>query len=255
MNGRIGERRLASLGSMGETVGTIKGEATMIRNAALVLLASLASQSIAQSTPSRAQYKTAVLGMTLEEWKALPFPDPATKGTLSGAICTDNPKWSTFDDVMPARKIELDMGVVMCSYYTDTVTKLGILLGSHTFTMRSRVSIGRDYTMFDSDYSFYKGRLFRIRGLSQVAATDDMIEGLTARFGKPAVVGAGAVQNKLGATFPKSTYTWDLSDDVIQVDSPGGGKVDTVSIIYVDKAAAAIVKAEQERLDPALNKM
>jgi hypothetical protein len=193
--------------------------------------------------------------MPLEEWKQLPFPGVVGKGDFTAPICSDNPRASGMTDPLPVTQSDRTLGVVVCSYYTDHTTKLGFLLGSSTFTMRSQIPIGESHLMTETDYAFYQGRLFRIRGNALVDATADIVDGLTARFGKPVAVAETVVQNKAGASFPRTTYEWDVGQDHIVVQSPGAGRIDRVGVLYFDKAVAAALQTDQERLDPAINKM
>lgn len=212
-----------------------------------MLLALLLALTQGTDQPAaRVQYKSAVLGMTLDEWKALPFPGAPRPDQTVFSMCTDNPRWMKLDDALPVSRIEQSLGVVECGYYTKDKFP--------AFTMRAVIPIGATtHTVFDVDYAFYQGRLFRIVGSSQLAGISDMVEGLTARYGKPQTM-ESSTQNRLGATFPKTDYLWTIGRDTILATAPSG-RIDRSGVVYLDTLVNDQLKAAKERLDPAADKM
>jgi hypothetical protein len=227
----------------------------MVRNAIVAALAlALAQPFPAETQPTmRAQYKNAVLGMTLADWKDLPFPGAPKPSDTTVVICTDNQNWKKLSDPLPVSSVEQTLGVIECSYYTDHKSGGGFLMGSTVFTMRSVVPLGAEHTMFDVDYAFYQGRLFRIRGSSQLGGIDDMVDGLTAKYGKPVVV-QSTVQNGLGTSLPKTDYTWEVGQDILLASAPSG-RIDRSAVVFLDSQANKQLAAAKQRLDPAADKM
>jgi len=216
---------------------------------ALILIATGATAQ----EPTRAQYKNAVLGMTLAEWKALPFPDTIKPNEFTAPICTDNPKWARLNGPLPVSTVEQALGVVECGYYTDTKMKGDFLTPGLTFTGPSIISLGAEHTMFSVDYAFFQGRLFRIRGSSQLRGIDDMVDGLSARYGKP-VTNKTVTQNGIGNTFPKVEYTWIVGSDAISASAPSA-RMDQSAVLFLDTGAAKRLDAAKSQINPATAKM
>lgn len=215
----------------------------MVRKAALAL--ALVASSAAGQTPARAQYKNATLGMSLTEWKALSFPGVIRPREKTVALCNDIPKWRLMDQALPTTTTEQQLGVVECGYYT------GDDIGISRFL--AFLPLGAEHTMFDVDYAFYHGRLFRIRGSSQLGGIGDMLDGLTAKYGKPRQ-SESTVQNGAGASFPKTDYAWDVGQDFVLASAPSG-RVDRSAVVFLDTAADKELSAAKERIDPAADKM
>lgn len=202
----------------------------------------------------RAQYKNAILGMSLTEWRKLPFPEAAVPGTQTIGICSSFPKWTPSNFPLAISELEKASGVATCAYFTDRKIP-GIFFGSQTITYRSTLSIGRMRNMESVDYYFYRDQLFRIVAEAELAAYADVLEGITARFGQPTLTSNGTVQNKAGATFEKLSAVWEVGPDTIILSAPGGGRVDKLTVIFQNKSLGSLVRAEVEKLNPAANKM
>ena len=206
----------------------------------------------------RAQYKNAILGMSLTDWRNIPFPEVPKAGNplreQTVGICSSFPKWTSSAFPLAISEVEKASGVVTCAYYTDYKIA-GVFFGSSTTTGRSVLSIGQSRQMDSVDYYFYQDQLFRIVAAAELDAVGDVIEGLTARFGASTVTSKGSVQNKAGATFEKITAEWKVGPDTIILNAPGGGRVDKLTVTFLNQALAQQVLSEVEKLNPAASKM
>lgn len=215
-----------------------------------VVLLLMAAPAVAQD---RATYKNASLGMTMQEWRALPFPNPEISGPAPFSLCS-NQTGLPAGVRMPVTQDETDAGVIVCQYWQETMRR-GALGMKMFFQNKAYMPIGKNYVMEPPVFKFLDGSLYSISGVSELGALEDVLSGLTARYGKPATITDGTVQNKVGNAFPSKTYTWDLGADLISVDAPGGGRVDTLTVVYVNKEAAKKRKELKSESNPDINKM
>lgn len=205
----------------------------------------------------RAAYRNSPLGISLDEWKALAFPGEIKTGDVTLPICTNLPNlpmrfsvsWTL--TLSPAEK---EMGVVACSYWTDTAYK-GAFGMKQIMTGQAYIPIGKTYVMPTPSYKFFDGKLYGINGVTRIEALADVVDGLTARYGQPTSSVDGEVQNKAGSYFKSKDLTWDLGRDIISVHAPGAGRIDQMEVKYIDKEVAHKLADENEKIDPSANKM
>lgn len=215
----------------------------------LVLLL-MSAPAVAQE---RAAYKSASLGLTLQEWRALPFPSPEISGPSAFSLCSNQTGLPT-GVRMPITQDETDAGIIVCQYWQETMRR-GALGMKMFFQNKAYMPIGENYVMEAPVYKFLDGSLYSISGVSELGALEDVLSGLTARYGKPSTITDGAVQNKVGNTFTRKTYAWDLGDDLISVEAPGGGRIDTLTVVYVSKKAAEKRRELKSESNPDIDKM
>jgi len=226
---------------------------------AILLLASAGHASdeaspAVNSTPQvRAQYKNAVLGMTLSEWRALKFPEAPREDTITLGICSNMPRWTAASFPLLIDEVERSIGVVTCAYFSDT--KIKALFISSTYTGRANLTIGKASQMDSVDYYFYKDELYRIIANAELDTVSDVLAGLTARFGAPTTNSSGTVQNKAGATFDKISAVWVVGPDTIVLNAPGAGTVNKLSVTFYKNSISSEISAQVEKINPAANKM
>lgn len=86
-------------------------------------------------------------------------------------------------------------------------------------------------------FSYYRSSLYKIEVTADVAATQVIIDSLTAKFGKPSLVDNGEMQVRSGAKFPRVTEIWTNAFGSIALESPSS-TTETVSVIYSDTKAS-----------------
>lgn len=195
-------------------------------------------------------YRNADLGITLAEWRALPFPG---SGPSVRALCSDTEP----DALAPGGRVELylpaidkRLGIVRCVYFSARQ------IGQQTLWDAAAIDIGTSpYGFYGVQYDFFAGRLFRIYGETNIAAADHAQEGLVARFGRPASAARDFVQNRMGGQFPRIISVWRRGSNSVTLSSPGGDRVDRFSVTYIDERAAARVQAARDQAAPPTDRM
>jgi hypothetical protein len=213
------------------------------------------------ATPSKAavyyDFKGARLGMTLAEVRALPAPTNPPYRTASSVseygperfLCSTD----TYSDGKKATgfylsKTEEALGVVECKYAREW--KIG---RNYTTLDESAISIGSVQTS-DVTYGFLDGRLYEISIGGHTNLLSEVLDGLTAKFGKPDVVVNDTTQNKAGATFPHTEQTWINPVASIIVESPWT-KIDNMHVSFLTSDGAARLLAKEKELNPSAEKM
>lgn len=125
-------------------------------------------------SPAVFQFDGASLGMSLQDWRAAPFPESGPGSSRAKPICSD-------DALAKAAGLEAspsgrDAGTLVCAY--------GSRYGRYVLT--DTLPLDAKYRAQDMRYSFRDDRLFRIEYQTTVNAYDDLVSQFDGRYG-PAV--------------------------------------------------------------------
>ncbi|MGC1302158.1 MAG: hypothetical protein WA840_07275 [Caulobacteraceae bacterium] len=145
--------------------------------------------------PQMLDFKGADLGMSLQAWKALPFP--GRTNVAASPICTDDPSSARLDLAISAS--EKQAGVIGCTYVFGPADGAG---PRHPVPLDDRLSA--DHVL----YKFRGGRLVSISYRTTVDAFDDIVARLTAEAGTPASVQRDQVSTALGTGMPRVRMSW-----------------------------------------------
>lgn len=172
------------------------------------------------------------LGMTLKEFKAMPYPDPGKYAGLN-ALCTGDPTppktYGTAQLRVPS--VMAKIGLIRCKHFAPQ--KLGVMVNNKEAPLN--VANVETFTTFE----FLPGkdnapRLVRIVVGSNMMYWDQFWSGYTTKYGQPTSVENGVVRNNLGATFPKITATWQANESSITLEQRDGN-LKTMKVVYLHK--------------------
>ena len=195
--------------------------------------AALFVATILTSTPSMADphdLRGYRLGMTLEEFKAMPYPDPDRYAGIN-VLCTGDqtpPKtYGTAELKVPGAMSSI--GLIRCKHFAPQ--KLGVMVDNKEAPLN--VANVQTFTTFE----FLPGkdnvpRLVRIIVGSNMMYWDQLWSAYTTKYGPPTSVENSVVRNSLGATFPKITATWQAKESSITLEQRDGN-VKTMKIEYL----------------------
>lgn len=187
------------------------------------------------------------LGMTLDEFRAMPHPD-AQKLENPRVICTGEigemgarGAWE-----LKVSKVEQAAGVVRCNHFA-TDRKLS---RPETAEVNLNVAGVGVYQTFDFAPSPVDGvtRLYRIAIRSNMDYWDQFLAAYVEKFGKPTEVRSGTVQNKLGNAFDKATAVWLQKESSITLEARTT-KIDLMGITYLLHDVAAQVSRQAEGIE------
>lgn len=174
------------------------------------------------------------LGMTLAEFRNLPFPDEIDKvhDSYPDLICTGD----RGDDQDALRGIgvygtDVTLGVIICRWIVPPNH------GKYRYSDENAVISVADYMTDNIAYEFIatpeakEPRLFEISVGMSNQAFEAVLRGLTEKFGKPKAIKSGKVQNKIGNTFSNTTAFWSNGVSTISIEERSS-KIDRMSILY-----------------------
>lgn len=185
------------------------------------------------------------LGMSLEEFRASPFPDPDMYEGLH-VLCTgdegakDRLELKVFDAVAQA-------GIIRCNHFKT-------YRGSGTYTRVEEATLNVAGVQVFQIYEFVpdpksgQHRLFRIAIRSNTQFWDQFWQAYTSKFGKPTRLDKGKVQNKLGGTFEKVTAMWANKESSITLEQRTTA-VDLMAITYLHNALGANVVKQMDAVE------
>lgn len=198
-------------------------------------------------------FKGARLGMSIAEWKALPFPGKPENSKDYGSNTAPNiqPTCKTDpggDKVLAfLTSAETAAGVVICQYgYPYSI-------GTYQSWKAAYVSVGEHITD-RVDYKFLDGKLYEISITGSENLLSDVLEGLTAKFGQATETVNDTTQNKAGATFPHVVKTWRNPAASVRVETPWS-RIDDMNVRYDDNAALSRLLAAEKAAHPDAEKM
>lgn len=145
------------------------------------------------------------LSMSLEAWKALPFPGKSSARIVP--VCAH-------DGADPAggglgRTTDRRPGVVTCAY-----------LGRYgRFTLPEPIDLGPRLQARRMRFTFVQGRLASVEYRVSADVFDDLTNRLTKSYGQPTSMVRDSVRTEAGA-FPRVRESWKTPRGVLQVTDP-----------------------------------
>jgi hypothetical protein len=154
-------------------------------------------------------FNGARLGMSLEDWRARPFPGSSAAVPNAKPICSDEAL------AKPAGLIastETSADSVVCAYL------------SHygRYFLNETLPINRKYTAQAVRYVFRNDRLFRIEYQTTADAYDDLASQFDARYGPSIKLVRDTVATANGRYF-RVTQTWRTPDLIVDLTDPVAG--------------------------------
>jgi hypothetical protein len=177
------------------------------------------------------------LGMTLEAFKALPYPDPGKYDGLH-ILCTGDPIPPKTYGALSLKMYgaESKTGLIRCMHFAPQ--RLGALIETKeaTFNVAGVQTFVRFEFLPEKDGGGSQ-RLFRIVVGSNMMYWDQFWSAYVKKYGEPSNVEQKVVQNAYGATFPKILATWRNPDSSILLEQRDG-KINTMQIVYMHSELA-----------------
>lgn len=187
------------------------------------------------------------LGMTLDEFRAAPYPDEAKYEGLhvlcSGDAGADRASggWE-LNVYRPEKKV----GVIRCNHFrTDRSISVPRVMEANMNVAGVGVYQTFEFAPAPGDGAL---RLFRISIRSNMQYWDQFWSGYTEKFGKPSNIKTEKVQNKMGAAFDKMTATWANKESSITLEQRTS-KVDHMGITYLHHDIGAHVVRQIEAIE------
>jgi hypothetical protein len=181
----------------------------------LSLVMLLASTAAPQSPwPDAHARRTYQLGITLSEFRAIPYPDQ--QGWPNAyPVCTDEARSEKY----PYRGEDLNIsedwkavGVIKCTFFYDGrfgLSSAGLMLGdfgSHT------------EFAFISEDGQKEPRLFLIKSGGPTGKFEDLVSAFSVALGKPSKVEKAKVQNRVGNAFENETVVWQGKSSRVELE-------------------------------------
>ncbi len=191
-----------------------RGRAAVTRRFAPFLAAPIAatlmmSAVFANSKPAPVQspeFNGAVLGMTLDQWKALPNPSGAGEPAIAACSAAGDPA----SPRRVAGSSVTSAPTVVCAYVErdrDETRPLWIPISKHYFARGPR-------------YWFVGGRLSRIEFQSSIDAFNDVMAAMKSKYG-PATTGRlDTIKSRDGLDLDRVQEVWRLSGGTIRMTDP-----------------------------------
>ncbi|QUD89520.1 hypothetical protein [Phenylobacterium montanum] len=147
------------------------------------------------------QFDGARLGMTLDQWKALPFPGVAPANLLR--VCTPDLASSRAAAAGPSRQVE-------CSY----ATRYGPETLVQSFPLTKRFLARAPH------YFFSQNRLVKIEFRTSVDAFDDVVAQFQKQYGAASRTSRDDVRAGDGLALPRVRVLWRLRKGTVEVTDP-----------------------------------
>jgi hypothetical protein len=198
-------------------------------------------------------FKGAKLGMTLEEWRALPSPAILGGATVpesdrSRPVCKYDPNnTGEYAAMYLSMKGDDAAHVVPCKY--------GFLhvIEGHNMWTDAQIPIG-DSMATDVEYRFVDGKLYQILVWVDTSALQNVMDGLTAKWGQPSSVVNDTVPNKLGMSLPHTIKIWQNPAASIRLETPFS-RIDNLMVTYESAEGARKVQSILQSISPDADKM
>jgi hypothetical protein len=215
----------------------------------------MTSGSAFAASPAPYDFQGARLGMTIQEWRALPLNMSSEPLDMVGYEREGEPQAWCEGDPKPKAKVkelprptkyqgEAELGVVACQYVVPvSVASIRMWKG-----MPMRVGKG---SVSDVTYKFMDGKLYQIdvRGPGLFSAAPD---GLESRWGKATGGTSEDYVNGFGAVSRESKWNWKSGSNSIELIYPAGRRQAPI-LIYQDDAQAERVEAWRDAANPTVS--
>jgi hypothetical protein len=183
----------------------------------------------------------AKLGMTLSDFKALPYPDPDPDNKIR-LICVNANQDSTthpLSFIFNSTDKELDITECRWAQKNEHSRFNGYAKMSPDVFFEANLIISNLHPQ-NVKYRFItppdssEPRLYKIVALisNKYGGFDKVSEGLQSKYGKPSSVNNQQVQNKMGATFKNTIFEWKNAESNIAIDERGLD-IDTMILFYI----------------------
>lgn len=214
--------------------------------AAVALLCVLASSNAIAQAPY--DFRGAKLGMMLDEFRTLPFPDPVSH--LLGSewtatvtlVCTGDKKISGYDPTAVS-SADRAVGAIDCLWMIPPDGVGYPRWTPATIRVGDFGSIGVIYSFMPTAEGSPALRQILVRLSARVFAS--VVTALTQRFGEPAKTEAAEVQNGFGNKFPSANITWENDASTLYVVERSG-EVSQMALLYTHKALDTQYRAALE---------
>jgi hypothetical protein len=203
--------------------------------------------AIARSATTPMDFKGVPLGISYDDFRRLPHPD----GYQSKVVCTGDKEIRYGIATEPIGvgiydTIQIAIGIKKCLWLGTEGYGAGRPAG---LNLAGSGYGANDYSfVFVADPKDGVVRLFRFQGITNSLAADEVVDALTAKFGKP-IKSIGEVQNGLGNHFQQANHRWSKSGGSLLVQSPSLA-TNKMTIIMSDDRLEEYVK-QQEALKKA----
>jgi hypothetical protein len=181
------------------------------------------------------------LGITLQEFKDTPFPDPGYANVQ--VICADKNSDSYLVDLP---RIDAQAGVIRCIHYGKWQAVGGMDIHAQLDLAGTSVPISFDFWTRGAT----EPQLFRIFSDFTNERWDSLLTAYTARYKKPASIQQSAVQNAYGAKFVSTTVRWNQDGSSIYLVSRAS-RLDWMRILYVLNASQTDYEAVVRKMGTA----
>lgn len=218
-----------------------------MKRAILVAIAALLFAVGAQAEPY--DLRGFKLGMSLDEFRAMPYPDPGKYRSTSIRCSSDPGAGQNGGSSLQLYGTEAKIGITRCNYFRPSIIESLAQKGWVDEANLDVANVGV-YQSFDffPDSADGVPRLYRILIRSNMDYWDQFYGAYMEKFGKPSRVTNSKVQNQAGGTFNKVTATWDNKDSSITLEQRTG-KVNLMGITYLHHALGAQVVRQVEAIE------
>jgi len=175
----------------------------------------------AAATPAKAEpfdLRGYRLGMTLEEFRAMPYPDAGKFPGLM-TLCTGDPvpPRTPGANTLKVTEAFTKAGIIRCMHFAPRA--LGSIVENIEAAMNvAGVPTYPEFEFIPNGKDGMTMRLFRISFGTLMTNWDQVLNAYTTKFGKPQEIKNQVVQNSFGATFPKITATWANKESSITLE-------------------------------------
>ena len=212
-------------------------------------VATPARQHAVQRTSNAFDLRGIQLGISLAEFKALPYPDQKPN-VPARAFCTGDPVPERSYIRMDVYDTDKAIGIIKCNHFDfkKSYAESTIPPAWREATLRvATIETYMTYEFIPDATPQRTPRLFRISVRSNVRYWDTFWRGFTAKYGPPEKKIDGTVQNRMGAVFDDVTVTWRNAESSITMFKRVG-RIDATSIIYEHTALARLATTLEERI-------
>jgi len=183
----------------------------------LVALVFVTLASVSHSTAAEPYDLRGIrLGMSLNEFRAIPFPDAHETNYNIKVICTNDPEARLMFDLWVSSDDESLAGVVYCNFFGFRTLYAGV--PPEWEEERLNVATIGSYMMFKfvpSPDTLGDYNLYLITARTNVDNWDKYWRGYTGKYGPPKITSDEPIQNNAGATFDNITAIWDNGESTI----------------------------------------
>ena len=186
---------------------------TLARTAIVLALSAAGAASAAPADGGPFAFTGARLGMSLQAWRALPFPASPASPRVQAA-CSNDPGLGRDADLKPDAA-QRKAGAVVCGYV--------VRYGRFVLPQGLRPAAGRKPVTVR--YVFVGGRLSQIRYRASRDVFDKVTHRLKAAYGPPHAVVRDQVQTEIGK-LDRVRMSWAAPNDMVVLTDPADSRLD-----------------------------